>query len=186
MSNAKGRGKHVVYRPTGEPMAIADIAKILGMSDATLRGRWRRAGRPAEIGPEIAEKPVQRSAGGQIRVNYPPHGEVTFGDIRDRIHPGMGTDSFFRHRWYTAGRPDVVTADIFVRPLAEIETEDDDKLSHIPKGDLCHLSGTKNTGAGKGEIPDEEWFRQYGRARSSLGRAFRRILLCAGAQQGGR
>jgi hypothetical protein len=156
-------------------MAIADIARLLGMSDATLRGRWRRAGRPAEIGPEIAEKPVQRSGGHPIKVNYPPHGEVTFGDIRDRIHPGMGTDSFFRHRWYTAGRPEVVTADIFVRPLAEIDPEDDDNLAHIPKGDLCHLSGTKNTGAGKGEIPDEEWVKMGRGVRSIMAGMYRRV-----------
>lgn len=37
-----------------------------------------------------------------------------------------------------------------------------DQIPHIPSGDLAHLSNKKNTGAGKGEIPDEQWISKIG------------------------
>lgn len=41
------------------------------------------------------------------------------------------------------------------------------RYAHIPLGDLCHLSGRgKNTGAGKGEIPDKEWIGMIGRTKA--------------------
>ena len=41
------------------------------------------------------------------------------------------------------------------------------RYRHIPLGDLCHLSGRgKNTGAGKGEIPDEVWIGSIGKPRA--------------------
>lgn len=38
----------------------------------------------------------------------------------------------------------------------------------IPCGDLARLSGSKNTGAGRGEIPNDEWIAMAGRRKSSL------------------
>lgn len=41
------------------------------------------------------------------------------------------------------------------------------RYRHITLGDLCHLSGRgANTGAGKGEIPDEEWIAKIGQPRA--------------------
>lgn len=41
------------------------------------------------------------------------------------------------------------------------------RYRHIKLGDLCHLSGRgKNTGAGKGEIPDEERIGKIGQPRA--------------------
>ena len=41
------------------------------------------------------------------------------------------------------------------------------RYAHITLGDLCHLSGRgKNTGAGKGEIPDEVWIGSIGKSRA--------------------
>ena len=41
------------------------------------------------------------------------------------------------------------------------------RYAHIPLGDLCHLSERgKNTGAGKGEIPDDEWIGKIGQSRA--------------------
>lgn len=41
------------------------------------------------------------------------------------------------------------------------------RYRHIKLGDLCHLSGRgKNTGSGKGEIPDEEWIGKIGKPRA--------------------
>lgn len=40
------------------------------------------------------------------------------------------------------------------------------RYAHIKLGDLCHLSGSKNTGAGKGEIPDEERIGKIGQPRA--------------------
>jgi hypothetical protein len=96
--------------------------------------------------------------------------EVAVGSLR-RLWPEMHrTASFFRHAWNKMGRPTVVTKEMFVdwqeahRPAHNrVDFQAYDSLPHIVQGDLAHLSGTgKNTGAGKGEIPHEEWVGRIG------------------------
>lgn len=41
-------------------------------------------------------------------------------------------------------------------------------LGGIPCGDLAKLSGSKNTGAGRGEIPNDEWIAMAGRRKGSM------------------
>ena len=45
----------------------------------------------------------------------------------------------------------------------------------VPYADLCHLSNTENTGAGKGSIPDEEWIKMRSSVRSIMAGMYRRV-----------
>lgn len=41
-------------------------------------------------------------------------------------------------------------------------------LRGIPCGDLAKLSGSKNTGAGRGEIPNDEWIAMAGKRKGAM------------------
>lgn len=98
--------------------------------------------------------------------------------------------AFFRHVWVRLGEPAVVTKQMFADESAKSEHMRRKTLTtcpeytnplylpHIKHGDLAHLSGNKNTEAGRGEIVHEEWAGMIGR-RQSIGAATRSINLSA-------
>lgn len=61
-------------------------------------------------------------------------------------------------------------------PYSRRKSNDVD-LAGIPCGDLARLSGQKNTGAGRGEIPNDEWIAMAGRRKGSLSASFALNLL---------
>ena len=171
---------------------MPELARRHGLRPSLLRDRWNRAGRPEVVGEALVRPKVARNQD-QVMVDYPPHGRVGFAEIR-AIHADMGRSStFFFASWRRAGCPAAVTAEMFTqpnRPGVNQWTDGDDEALAAEQLKAqrawAALSGTENTGAGRGEIPDEEWIGMIGQQRSSLGRAFRRILLCSGAQMGAR
>ena len=176
----------LVYGPTGEELSIRQIAGKTGVNVETLRNRWINAGYPHTITAELVRPAAP--ARPEIRVEYPPYGIVTFREIRD-IHKSMKRDShYFRERWKRKGSPKVISAEMFDHPdmrrikdrTVPVPTDPkylDDSLwtPDVPYADLCHLSNTENTGAGKGAIPDEEWARMGSSVRSIMAGLYRRI-----------
>ena len=122
-----------------------------------------------------------------IVVDYPPHGKVTFKQMAEDIHPELKrSHQFFKARWVAAGRPVEVEPWMFTANNTEfvagygtngyklardpgriIPTDPryaDDSLwsEDVPFADLVGLSYERNTGAGRGSIPDEEWIGRIG------------------------
>lgn len=185
----------VTWEPTGEQLSLPELARRHGLRPSLLRDRWNRAARPEVVGEALVRPKVERNLD-KVTVDYPPHGRIGFAEIR-AIHADMGRSSaYFFARWRRAGCPQVVTAELFTSDRRhgnnQWNPEDDAKNEAVAAEQLeaqrawAALSSTENTGAGLGEIPDEEWIGMIGQQRSSLGRAFRRILLCSGAQMGAR
>ena len=181
----------VTWAPTGEQVSLPELARRFDLRPSLLRDRWNRAGRPEVVGEALVRPKLERNQD-KVSVDYPPHGRIGFAEIR-AIHADMGRSStFFFARWRRAGCPQVVTAELFTEAAhhgSNQWTADDDEALAAEQLKAqrawAALSSTENTGAGKGEIPDEEWIGMIGQQRSSLGRSFRRILLCSGAQMGG-
>ena len=181
-------GLKLIHEPTGEALTITQISKLPGVrvSGRRLMARWHAEGRPRVVTAEMVRP--HGPARGTVILDYPPHGRVTFKQIR-AIHRNLGKSmQFFRDRWRRAGRPRVVSAELFAHPdmrrikdrTVPVPTDQkylDDSLwpPDVPYADLCHLSGTENTGAGKGSIPDEEWIKMRSSVRCVLAGLFRRI-----------
>jgi hypothetical protein len=178
----------LIYEPTGEALTITQISKLPGVqvSGRRLMDRWHAEGRPRVVTAEMVRP--HGPARSTVVLDYPPHGRVTFRQIQ-RIHRALGKSlQFFRDRWRRAGRPAVVTAALFDHPdmrrikdrTVPVPTDPkylDDSLwsPDVPYADLCHLSNTENTGAGKGAIPDEEWIAMRSSVRCVLAGLYRRI-----------
>jgi len=181
-------GLKLIYEPTGESLTITQISKLPGVrvSGRRLMARWHAEGRPRVVTAEMVRP--HGPARGTVILDYPPHGRVTFKQIR-AIHRNLGKSmQFFRDRWRRAGRPQVVSAELFAHPdmrrtkdsAMPVPTDPkylDDSLwsPDVPYADLCHLSNTENTGAGKGSIHDEEWIKMGSSVRCVLAGLFRRI-----------
>ena len=186
-------GLSLTVKSTGERCTLSALARMAGVSVQAMRHRWMDAGRPVVI-PDAMLRPSTRPDGyttgphGEVLLQYPPHGTVTFRKIA-KIHRALGKSmQFFRDRWRRAGRPQVVSAELFAHPdmrrikdrAVPVPTDPrylDDSLwsPDVPYADLCHLSNTVNTGAGKGAIPDEEWARMGGSVRSTMAGMYRRV-----------
>lgn len=178
----------LIYEPTGEALTITQISKLpdVLVSGRRLMDRWHAEGRPRVVTAEMVRP--HGPARSTVVLDYPPHGRVTFRQIQ-RIHRALGKSlQFFRDRWRRAGRPAVVTAELFDHPdMRRIKDRTvpvptypkclDDSLwsPDVPYADLCHLSSTENTGAGKGAIPDEEWIKMRSSVRCVLAGLYRRI-----------
>ena len=181
----------VTWEPTGEQLSLPELARRHGLRPSLLRDRWNRAARPEVVGEALVRPKVERNQD-KVTVDYPPHGRIGFAEIL-AIHADMDrSQTFFFARWRRAGCPQVVTAELFTAARNHGNNQwtdgDDEALAAEQlkaQRAWAALSSTENTGAGRGEIPDEEWIGMIGQQRSSLGRAFRRILLCSGAQMGG-
>lgn len=186
--NYTSPGLKLIYEPTGEALTITQISHLPGVrvSGRRLMARWHAEGRPRVVTAEMVRP--HGPARGTVFLDYPPHGRVTFKQIQ-RIHKDLGKSlQFFRDRWRRAGRPVVVTAALFDHPdmrrikdrTVPVPTDPrylDDSLwsPDVPYADLCHLSNTENTGAGKGSIPDDEWIKMGSSVRSIMAGLYRRV-----------
>ena len=124
----------------------------------------------------------------KLVVHYPLHGRLSFAEIAE-LHPELQrSHQYFKARWIAAGRPDRVEEWIFTAPNKEFvarygsngyrQAADPARIvpadpryaedwrwpADVPFADLVHLSYERNTGAGKGAIPDEEWIGRIGAA----------------------
>ena len=185
----------VTYEPTGEFHTLPELARMTGVGVDTLRNRWRRAGRPLVVSAALAA-PVgeEFERRGVALVEYEGHGMVPFRRVVEIHSGGKKSLSFYRDRWRKAGSPKKVSAELFdARPgqkapkvcKPKVRPKPDQSairatpgIPHdpsLPPGDLAHLNGDPakpNTGAGRGEIPDDEWIRMRSPVRSSLANCF--------------
>lgn len=180
-------GLSLTVKSTGERCTLSELARRAGMSVQAMRHRWMDAGRPSVVDDAMLGS-LPGKSGCAILVDYQPYGTVTFRRIQ-RIHKDLGKSlQFFRDRWRRAGRPEVVSAALFDHPdmrrikdrTVPVPTDPrylDDSLwsPDVPYADLCHLSNTENTGAGKGSIPDEEWIAMGSSVRSIMAGMYRRV-----------
>lgn len=180
-------GLSLTVKSTGERCTLSELARRAGMSVQAMRHRWMDAGRPSVVDDAMLGS-LPGKSGCAILVDYPPYGRVTFRQIQ-RIHRSLGKSlQLFRDRWRRAGRPAVVSAALFDHPdMRRIKDRTvpaptdprylDDSLwsPDVPCADLCHLSNTENTGAGKGAIPDEEWIKMRSSVRCVLAGLYRRV-----------
>jgi hypothetical protein len=105
------------------------------------------------------------------KVEYPPHGQVSFQEIAEIHQQDIGkTHAFYRARWLAFGQPNTVEVRMFTLSAKEVRAVtgrdcfrggaipgvtadrrylDPDFLPHIPFGDLAHLSNERNTGAAR-------------------------------------
>lgn len=176
----------VTWAPTGEQVSLPELARRHGLRPSLLRDRWNRAGRPEVVGEALVRPKVERNQD-KVSVDYPPHGRIGFAEIR-AIHADMGRSStFFFARWRRAGCPQVVTAEMFTEAVHHGNnqwTADDDEALAAEQLKAqrawAALSSTENTGAGRGEIPDEEWARMGSSVRSTMAGMSRRTTISSG------
>lgn len=187
-------GLSLAVKSTGETHTLSALARMAGVSVQAMRHRWMDAGRPSVVDDAML-RPASHGANGEPRgphgealVHYPPHGLVSFRQIQAIHADAKKTKHFFMDRWRRAGRPRVVSAEMFAHqdtrrikgravPVPTDPRYLDDSLwsPDVPYADLCHLSNTENTGAGKGSIQDEEWARMGSSVRSIMAGLYRRI-----------
>lgn len=135
--------------------------------------RYVRLGRPKSA--SITEMTAELQHGGQNeRIIQVGKEMLSMADIMGMCNAANNTDhsrQFYFSRWIAIGKPEKVKSlkwflmspDKFKKTRQERrQGKGEQDLDHIPCGDLAHLSGTKNTGKGKGEIHDEEWIGRIG------------------------
>jgi len=170
----------VTWTPTGERVTLPELAKRFGLRPSLLRDRWNRVGRPDEVDEALTRPKVERNQD-KVVVDYPPHGRVGFAEVRV-IHADLKrSPAFFFARWRAAGSPPTVTAEIFTGESHHGDNqwtdEDEAESAEQRQADAAWaaLSSTENTGAGRGEIPDEEWVKMGSSVRSIMAGTYRRV-----------
>ena len=153
--------------------SLQKIADVVGRSTDWVQARLIIIGKMKFTRQELDA--VQLKAGGARKyqlVVFEGFGPATFEQMA--TDPAMCADlgrrqNFFRYRWSRAGRPDVVTRDLFLEakprdplaPTLPIKTRSCDQdtkysdpryLPNIPWGDLEHLSNERNTGAARADL----------------------------------
>ena len=97
-------------------------------------------------------------------VTFNPYGEIHVGELHKLLPELNRTPGYFRHRWAALGEPKEVTREMFTPAPKESEA------NKTRKTQWKDLSSDSNTGAGKGDIPDEVWFRMR-HTRNSMAEA---------------
>lgn len=177
----KQRGKVVVD-------SLDNLAEKHGLSRSCLYKRWKKIGSPAKIGRDRAtklfKKPIDRKKGDVFRLItiLPDNVQMTYDQIvaldccelsKTYVQVKAAQNNFVLHRDDLKAKETRQSS--AWRGENDPSTErylDPDYMPHIKFADLAHLSDDfPNTGAGKGEIPDEEWFEiaaRSGRVMSAL------------------
>ena len=187
-------GLSLTVKSTGERCTLSALARMAGVSVQAMRHRWMDAGRPSVVDDAMLRPASQGAHGepkgtdGEVLVHYHPHGLVSFRQIQAIHADAKKTKQFFMDRWRRAGRPQVISAELFDHvdmrrikdravPVPIYPKYLDDSLwsQDVPYADLCHLSNTENTGAGKGSIPDEVWIKMGSSVRSIMAGLYRRV-----------
>lgn len=156
----------------GQERSVSDWCKIKSLSKGTFFDRWRRMGKPKVVNSKqymklfrephpIGYKPVRL-------VKLLPSGEMlTYKQLEKISEIKISTIMFkaAKAKWVLheddLKKKEARTYHYKDGPMVPADPEylDPNYLPDIPWGDLAHLSNEENTGAGKGEIPDEDWFR---------------------------
>jgi hypothetical protein len=145
---------------------------------STFYSRWKKAGYPDPVPSELfAESLVQTRTGYTVDGKWYPslenlsiHARRAPSTLKKRFKElGCHTATMeqLRERQKSATRPKTIkeSQKKAMRNTCRLKKAgepipayaDPTYLPHITYGDLCHLSGDRNTGAGRGEISDEEW-----------------------------
>lgn len=161
--------------------SLRSVATAMGRAESTVSDRFLELGRREATREELTKrKPkgihakAERAAREERTVLCPDGNRYTIYEL----HRSTGMSEYhLRRKAIEKGwefdqedmeRPEeFVTKNAKVRPIDPVYMSP--RYAHIELGDLCHLSGTRNTGAGKGEIPDEVWARSYGTRRAISG-----------------
>ena len=86
-------GLSLTVKSTGERCTLSALARMAGVSVQAMRHRWMEAGRPVVI-PDAMLRPSTRPDGyttgphGEVLLQYPPHGLVSFRQIQ-AIHANV-------------------------------------------------------------------------------------------------
>lgn len=148
LPRAKGRKIRVLFE--GRQLAFWQIGEKLGLKAEQVRSWWSWAGEPAEITrADLAHKCELKEAR-QARFLLMPDNEHYSGlQLADMFHINCKR----LYRFAKKKGSDTVTRE----EMGSLEIQPDDHGTDEWKA----LSGTENTGAGRGEIPDEVWLAQY-------------------------
>jgi hypothetical protein len=176
------KGTIIIEDIDGTKKTIVDLEVESGVNRKTIHGRWHTMDKPLKLTAETRKRLLRTpSFAGksplELKITVMPGSRLmTITEILALPGCGIGRSSI-AHRAKANGG--VINEDDLYRvkkgdekfgTLGTSYSRKIDDLPHIPSGDLCHLSDSgQNTGAGRGEIPHEEWVRFYGRPRAVSG-----------------
>lgn len=181
---SRGAKGAILTRYKGKPMTCQELARIAnqpGVDANRIKERLRAAKFPPSISKQNRDRilgplkdPKEHKPFEVDGVRYSARGiNREFGACLNRLHRAKkkGITSFTKEQLV-----EMVAVPRNLGPLPKDTTanpeppkrayQNPDYLPHITCGDLAHLSGEVNTGAGKGEIPDEEWIEMIGSRRA--------------------
>ena len=146
--------------------SLRSVATFMGRASSTIEERFRELGRRYATFEELAARkpratPHQRAV---QTVLCPDGNNYTFKELEEIT--GICASQLRRRaieKGFVFGPHDLQRVEAIKAEPGKIKPVDPvymtPRYRHIKLGDLCHLSGKKNTGAGKGEIPDEVWVK---------------------------
>lgn len=148
----------------GKNRRLMDIATEHNLTHSALKSRWIRAGSPREIDRSILF-PVNQKASNYTVTLMPDNMQMTpykLASMFDVSHNSVAYRVRRGQLVFTREEMSAMKSRTKTKfPKLKKENYDDPEyLPHIKRGDLAHLSGTKNYGRGKGEIPDDVWINR--------------------------
>jgi hypothetical protein len=163
--------------------SLDEWCALKGISKTTLYRRWVEGGKPTYItkhrGQTFFAKPKEKFSGRveKLVLLLPDNAQMTYRQIAqlEGVEVKLSTiKAKAKKQDYIMHRDDLKVKGVgtsaverATRLAANPEYLDPDYLPHIKFSDLAHLSDEENTGAGKGEIPDDLWIAlMHGRRKS--------------------
>lgn len=170
--------------------SLRSVATFIGKAENTIHERFRELGRRHATFEELATRKKgdtrPHSAQRQARTVLCADGQrYTIAQLAEST--GLSQQTLWRRakeKDWVFGQHDLQRDDSS-RTGSDAKKPVDpaymtSKYAHIKLGDLCHLSGRgKNTGAGRGEIPNEEWISMIGGRLQSISAGNHGVSLAA-------
>ena len=153
--------------------SLRSVATFIGKSENTIHDRFRELGRRHATFEELATRKKgdtrPHSTKRQARTVLCADGQrYTIAQLAEST--GLSRQILWKRakeKNWVFGQHDLQRCDEVEKQKPVDPAYMSPRYRHIKLGDLCHLSGRgKNTGAGKGEIPDEEWIGKIGQPRA--------------------
>lgn len=151
----------IIELPNGAKMNFCELEEYSGHSKKTLYGRWVAMGRPRKIKAIVMPMNVEMTLS---EILSKPWCQLNRSSLRVRVTKGNGVIHKDDLKPIPRNSPKWGTLNPRAAIPFKAKVEGD-------FGDLSHLSDKENTGAGKGEIPNEIWINSYGRQKAFFGSA---------------
>jgi hypothetical protein len=163
--------KPIIIHHGGKSLTMDEWCEEKGISKSALYLRWIKYNKPSVVDGTLAEKLFEKPRkmySGRVEATVillPDNVTMTYRQLEKIAELRLQSIKCkARKQGYVLHRDDLKVKGVGTSALERAtrlaacpEYLDPSWLPNVPFADLEHLSDEENTGAGKGEIPDEEW-----------------------------